>query len=370
MKKYCNRSILVSLNLPLITDISSLSRELRLSEKLVYFLASEKTSGKYKTFKIPKHDGSFRTIYAPVYSLKLVQRWVLENILYKIKVSEYSYGFKNDKNGSPLVACGNAHKENLYLLKMDIKDFYPSIQRKQVYRQFINVGYNTYAANLLTNLCYCKDGLPQGAVTSAYLANLICHKLDIRISEYCNKRDITYTRYADDLAFSSNNRDALRRIYKMIIKIVNDEGFEINDKKTQFLTPKGHKVLLGLTMNDSNLKAPKEMKKKVRCMIHNSIITGDYSLNPTIMGYISYISSVEKNYKEKIKKYINKYYEDPITLFQDAVDSFNRNKLFQDLPDMQVHQIEKFEADPSEAYNAYESFFEERKEFITRHNKK
>ena len=77
-----------------------------------------------------------------------------------------------------------------------------------------------------------------------------------------------------------------------------------------------------------------------------------------------------KNYKEKIKKYINKYYEDPITLFQDAVDSFNRNKLFQDLPDMQVHQIEKFEADPSEAYNAYESFFEERKEFITRHNKK
>uniref|UniRef100_UPI003FA42189 reverse transcriptase domain-containing protein n=1 Tax=Enterocloster clostridioformis TaxID=1531 RepID=UPI003FA42189 len=69
-------------------------------------------------------------------------------------------------------------------------------------------------------MCVVDDELPQGAVTSLYLANLICRKLDLRIAGYCNKRNIVYTRYADDLTFSCDFRELLRKIYGMVKKIV------------------------------------------------------------------------------------------------------------------------------------------------------
>ena len=368
MKKYTNQNLITSLNLPFVTDIHSLSMQLRLSEKLVYFLSNERTYKKYRIFRIPKKDGTFRTISAPIASLKIVQRWVLENILYKIKVSDYSYGFSRNRKGSPLAACAEKHKNNLFMLKMDLKNFYPSIQRDQVFFQFLNIGYNTYAANLLTNICYNQDGLPQGAVTSPYLANMICYKMDVRIASYCNKRDITYTRYADDLAFSSDNRDSLRNIYGMIKKIVEDEGFSVNDEKTCFMTPKNHKVLLGVTINDANIKVPRQMKKMVRIMIHRAVITGDYSRKNVICGYVSYIDSIEKGYKDKIKKYIHKYYEDPITLFKDAVDAYNKNKFYEDMLDMENRNIDFFlDGDEWDEDEVLTAFYEEREAFLITH---
>lgn len=334
MKKYINKRLLESIGLPVFEDISSLAEVTRLSEKLIYFLTKEDASGRYKTFKIPKKDGSFRDINAPCYSLKVLQRWVLENILYKISVSQYSIGFKKDCCGSPLVQCAERHKNQLYILKIDLKDFYPSVNREMVYTQFIRLGYNTYVANLLTNLCVHHGELPQGAVTSPYLANLVCYNLDLRIAGYCNKRDIIYTRYADDLTFSCDNKDILSNIYGMVKKMVEAEGFKVNERKTQFQTPKGHKEVLGITVNEGYVKAPKEMKRLVRSMIHYQIISGDYSDNDKIRGYVAYISSIEKNYRKKIIKYYGKFLNDPITLFPELVDKFNDNKLFKEIPDI------------------------------------
>lgn len=286
--------VLESLRLPLFEDIETLSEETRLTEKLIYFLTKKDVEGRYKTFYVAKRDGGQREINAPCMSLKVLQRWVLENILYKVRVSQYSLGFLKSENGSPLVQCAERHKNNLYILKMDLKDFFPSVRRERVYKQFLQLGYDKYASNLLANICTLNDKLPQGAVTSPYLANLVCYRMDIRIAGYCNKRDITYTRYADDLTFSCDNRDMLRNIYGMIKKIVEDEGFLVNEKKTRFLTPKGHKEIIGVTVNDGVIKAPKEMKRKIRAMIHLAIISGDYSNIDKIRGYISYIDSIEK----------------------------------------------------------------------------
>ena len=315
-------------------DIETLAEEIRLTEKLVFFLTEEDAKGRYKKFYIPKKDGTSREINAPCMSLKVIQRWVLENILYKVRVSQYSIGFAKNGKGSPLVQCAERHKNNLYILKMDLKNFFTSVKRGRVYNEFLQLGYNTYASNLLTNICTLNGSLPQGAVTSPYLANLVCYKMDIRIAGYCNKRDITYTRYADDLIFSCDNRDMLRKIYGMIKKIVEDEGFVVNEKKTRFLSPKVHKEVIGVTVNDGVVKAPKEMKRMVRAMIHHEIVTGDYSDNEKIRGYIAYIDSLEKNYRNKIIKYIEKYLDDTITLFPELVEKFNQNKLYNQIPDM------------------------------------
>lgn len=334
--------ILESLGLPMFHDIETLAEATRITEKLLYFLSKEDAKDRYVSFKISKKDGSLREINAPCMSLKTIQKWILQNILYKVRVSQYSFGFKKSSEGSPLVQCAERHRNNLYILKMDLKDFYPSIRREKIFSQFLQLGYNMYASNLLTNICTLHGKLPQGAVTSPYLANLVCYRMDIRIAGYCNKRDITYTRYADDLTFSCDNRDALRNIYGMIKKIIEDEGFAINQKKTQFLTPKIHKKIVGITVNDGLLKAPKEMKKSVRAMIHFEIISGDYSSNDKIRGYVSYIDSIEKNYRKKVIKYITKYLDDPITLFSDAVTKFNENKLFEEVPDMVQKNISDF----------------------------
>lgn len=334
--------ILESLGLPIFQDVETMAEATRLTEKLVCFLSKEDAEGRYVSFEIPKKDGGFREINAPCKSLKVLQRWILENILYKARVSPYSVGFIKIGRGSPLVQCAERHRNNLYVLKMDLKNFYPSIQRKLVYNQFLQLGYNTYAANLLTNICTLYGKLPQGAVTSPYLANLVCYKMDVRIAGYCNKRDVIYTRYADDLTFSSDNRDALRNIYGMIKKIVEDQGFSLNYNKTQFMTPKGHKRILGVTINDGLLKAPKTLKRDVRAMIHYQIITGDYAKNDVIRGYIAYINSIEKNYKKKIINYISKYCNDPITLFPEAVKKYNENKMFKEIPDMEVRTVSYF----------------------------
>lgn len=358
--------VLESLRLPMFENIETLAEETRLTEKLIYFLTKEDADGRYETFKIPKKDGSEREINAPCMSLKVLQRWVLQNILYKVRVSQYSIGFTKNGEGSPLVQCAERHKNNLYILKMDLKDFFPSIKKRRVYNQFLQLGYNTYASNLLTNICTLHGSLPQGAVTSPYMANLVCYKMDIRIAGYCNKRDIAYTRYADDLTFSCDNRDALKNIYGMIRKIVEDEGFVINDKKTQFLTPKVHKEVLGVTLNDGIVKAPKEMKKMVRAMIHFEIVSGDYSSNDKIRGYIAYIDSIEKNYRKKIIKYIEKYLDDTVTLFPDLVQKFNVNKLFQEIPDMKQKDVSDF-VDFEDEADYYQMITWERENFLARH---
>lgn len=338
------RYLVESLGLPLINSFDDLVAELRLSHKLVYWLSQEDVAGKYNTFYIDKKSGKKRRIDEPIYSLKIVQRWLLYKILYKIKPSKYSYGFVKtiEKSKPPLVQVAEKHQHNLYLMKMDLKDFYPSIHRKRVYSLFRKIGYNSSVSNLLTNICVFEDHLPQGAVTSAYLANLVCKRLDNRIAGYCNKRSIIYTRYADDMAFSSDDRELLRKDYNIIKAIIENEGFSLNTEKTRFSGPITHKEVLGITINNSDIKAPKRMKRNVRQFIHRQIATGDYQNINVIRGYISYINSIEPGYTKKIKKYVRHLIESELSTFPELVDAYNRNKLFSDFPDMGLKNVSDF----------------------------
>lgn len=365
MKKYSNKAVIDSLGIPMMTSFDDFLENLRLSAKLLHWLSSD-AKERYQVFYMPKEDGTYRDVCAPVHSLKIVQRWILNNILYKIKASPYSYGFFKDGKGSPLVQCAEKHKNNLYILKVDIKGFYPSITREKVYHQFVNIGYNSSVANLLTNLCVYNGSLPQGAVTSPYLANIICRNLDFRLAGYCNRRDITYTRYADDMTFSCDNRFVLKGIYRTIQRILRDEGFLLNEKKTAFLSPKCKKSILGITVNDGLVKAPKSMKRDIRAMIHSSIAMKDYSCNNIIRGYIAYINSIEPSYIDKIKKYIASLTENHFCLFADIVEEYNKHKLFSDLPDMIKKSVcDIFDVDPSKEKEVQSLVFAEYEHFLS-----
>lgn len=351
-----------SLGIPLMFNIDDLENELNLSPSLMLLLTRNSVKYKYRKFVIPKRSGGKREIYAPVYSLKIVQRWILENILYKAKPRDCCYGFIKGQS-NPLRGNANKHKNNLFILKMDLHDFFPSISSKRVYGIFASLGYNGTVSTLLTNICCCDDKLPQGAVTSPYLANLVCDEMDLRLLKYCNKRDITYTRYADDLTFSCNNSEVLKKVFHMLIMIINDEKFIVNKHKIHFMTPKCGKIITGVTIANEELKAPKRMKKLVRSMIHRAIMTGDYANIDKVRGYVSYIDSIENGYKNKILKYINGFQNKPITLFPDAVEAFNNNKLYKNIGDLLTRTGNDF-VDKNDAQVFESDAYYERKDYM------
>jgi retron-type reverse transcriptase len=263
----------------------------------------------------------------------VVQRWILKEILEKIFVSEHAMAFVPNKNG--LRENAESHKKNIFLLEMDITNFFGTITEKQVYRLFCNIGYNSKVAGVLANLCTYDDYLPQGAVTSPYIANLVCYHMDARINGYCSRKDIVYTRYADDLTFSSNNRTLLNKVEKFIKYIVKDEGFTINGKKTRYLSNDIKKTVTGITINDDSIHVDKKFKRDLRAQIYQSIKSKDYTNNSQISGKIAYVNSIEDGFRERIIKYISDVIRKPEFIEdKDTVTAFNNNKFLPELPDM------------------------------------
>ena len=332
-----NSVVLNTLGVPVINSFEHLCEQLSITEQLLYCLTYKK---EYCYFQkvIPKKDKTERILNVPNLSLKVVQKWILKEILEKIFVSEQAMAFVPHKNG--LRENAERHKKNIFLLEMDITNFFGTITEQQVYTLFCNIGYNTKVAGILANLCTYDNYLPQGAVTSPYIANLVCYHMDARINGYCSRKDIVYTRYADDLTFSSDNRMLLNKIEKFIKYIVTDEGFTINDKKTRYLSNDVKKTVTGITINDDSIHVDKKFKRDLRAQIYCSIKLKDYQNNSQILGKIAYVNSIEKGFRDKIIRYITNL----ITRTEfvgniDVVNTFNDNKLFAELPDMVFEEV-------------------------------
>lgn len=332
-----NSVVLNTLGVPVINSFEHLCEQLSITEQLLYYLTYKK---EYCYFQkvIPKKDKTERILNVPNLSLKVVQKWILKEILEKIFVSEQAMAFVPNKNG--LRENAERHKKNIFLLEMDITNFFGTITEQQVYTLFCNIGYNSKVAGILANLCTYNNYLPQGAVTSPYIANLVCYHMDARINGYCSRKDIVYIRYADDLTFSSDNRMLLNKIEKFIKYIVTDEGFTINDKKTRYLSNDVKKTVTGITINDDSIHVDKKFKRNLRAQIYCSIKLKNYQNNSQILGKIAYVNSIEKGFRDKIIRYITNL----ITRTEfagniDVVNAFNDNKLFAELPDMVFEEV-------------------------------
>lgn len=332
-----NNVVLNTLGVPVINSFQHLSEQLSITKELLYFLTYKKDYC-YKKKIIPKKDGSPRTLYVPNFTLKVVQRWILKEILEKINVSKQAMAFVPKKNG--LKANAEYHKKNIFILEMDIKNFFGTIKEKQIFNLFCKIGYNNNVSAILANLCTYEGVLPQGAVTSPYLANLITYHLDMRLNGYCSRRDIAYTRYADDLSFSSNNRTKLNSIEKHVKSIIADEGFKINEKKTRYLSNDVKKTITGITINNEEVHVDKAFKKRIRAKIYQSIINKEYIHNDEIIGSIAFVESIEEGYKNKVINYISDLIQrEDLVSDIDVVKAYNKNKLFKILPDMKYKRL-------------------------------
>lgn len=270
-----------------ILDFNHLAKLLGIEHKILASIVNNPNSF-YYNFEIPKRNGGLREISAPYPVLLSAQRWIYENILKKQPLHESCKGFVKDNS---IVDNARPHLNKNYLLKMDIKDFFPSIKISRIMSIFRVLGYTKRISYYLASIC-CLDGqLPQGAATSPYLSNIIAKRLDYRLNGLAKKFNLTYTRYADDLTFSG---EALPiRIKNYIEAIVADEGFEINKTKTRLIGEKGQKIVTGISISSGKLTIPKKTKREVRKNIH-------YVLKNGLLEHLSYIDSTDPIYVERL----------------------------------------------------------------------
>ena len=291
------------LGLPLIQTIDDFSIITHISKYTIYQL-SKNADKHYKTYTIPKKSGRPRTICQPSKNLKGLQSWLLVNILDKLKVSSSCKGFEK---GTSIANNADPHKNANTVLTIDLKDFFPTVKRHQVYNIFKAIGYNDTVSTMLTNICTFKGALPQGSPCSPKLANLSAWALDIRIQGYVGKRGINYTRYADDLSFSGLNPSKVLNIIPMIKTIVEDENFLINPAKTRIAGSARAKIVTGLVISNDSFGIGKQKYKNVRAKIHHLTLDEEQKnikLLYEVNGWLSYLNSVDKKRLAKAKKYI------------------------------------------------------------------
>ena len=172
-------------DLPIIFDQRHLSLLVGYKEDFLYKVSNSAHSF-YRKFKIPKKSGGMRNIAEPLPSLKEIQYWILNEILYKCSVSRFAKAYVIDRS---IRENARFHINQTVVLTIDIKDFFPSLSIKNVYSFFKNLGYSPAVSTMLANLCCLNKSLPQGAPTSPALSNLLMIKVDKRIAGFIKKHN-------------------------------------------------------------------------------------------------------------------------------------------------------------------------------------
>lgn len=278
-------------NTIVITDFNHLAKLLGIKARfLAKIIANPKSF--YYNFEIPKRSGGTRQISAPYPVLLNAQRWIYNNILIHIKINDHAKGFIKSTS---IVDNAKVHLNYNYILKMDIEDFFPSIKKNRVMSIFRNLGYTKKISYYLSTLCCLDECLPQGAVTSPCISNIIAKRMDARINGLSKRFNLNYSRYADDFTLSGNYLPP--KIIEYISSIANHEGFLINKKKTNLIGPGKQKIITGISISSGTLKIPKKKKREIRQCIHYIITNG-------LLEHQKHINSYDPIYLERILGYL------------------------------------------------------------------
>jgi RNA-directed DNA polymerase len=242
---------------PVIFDANHLSKLLGLETNFLYAI-SNAPERFYRKFEIPKRNGKFREINEPLPTLKMAQRYLLDNIFSRINLSPASKAFALKSN---IKRNARLHLRQDFILKLDIENFFPSIKMHRVYAMVYEIGYTKPLSMLLARMCTLNNSLPQGAPTSPALANIICREMDDELLSYCRARSLRFTRYADDITVSGE------KITKFEIRdvrsIIKKHDFNLNEKKTSLLRNGAKKIVTGIVVNEK-MQAPRELRREFR----------------------------------------------------------------------------------------------------------
>lgn len=274
--------------LPLWKTEADVAAALGISVKELYFYAIHRERDRffnYVRFAIPKRGGGHRVIMAPKRRLKALQRRLLELLVNKLPVSEHAHGFRA---GRGTRSNAEPHVGQKMVIRVDVKNFFPTVTFGRVRGYLIALGYGFPVATSLACLMTEAERQPvelddgtlvhvpvtnrhcvQGAPTSPALCNALVLKLDRRIAGLARKFGVNYTRYADDLTFSGplDHKQAFG-LTQAVRRIVEDEGFIVNADKTLLLSHARRQTVTGAVVNQT-LGISRQERRRLRAMLHH-----------------------------------------------------------------------------------------------------
>jgi len=310
---------------------------------LRHFVRGEKEYTSFPVHKRPGPDGKrrYRIICVPSPALMKVQRWIAQNILAHATPHEASVAFAPNDT---LYKAVEPHCGSRWLIKLDIRNFFESISEISAYQVFLGLGfqplisfemarictrvhpgiaygrhrkffYDPFSEYTITDYRKAQPGhLPQGAPTSPMLANLACIELDERLTEIADSIGLQYTRYADDMTFSTSDRSFTRENAGAVIGSVYQalacHGLMPNRSKTSVIPPGARKVVLGLLVDGSEPRLQREFKALLRQHIYYLLredvgpvkharargFTSVVGLRNHLQGLLSFAGQIEPDY--------------------------------------------------------------------------
>lgn len=288
---------------------------------------------KYHNFSIPKRKGGSRTIHKPASDLMLLQKRIKQKILDELP-SPQSCVTAFTK-GKSILNNAESHTEKSVVVKFDLKDFFPSISFAKVFKIFTSLGFNHAEASDLSFITttptvalpyedfpkgklvhalknfdslpqekfknFRRRGLPQGAPTSPQLANLAALRMDQRMTGLAKSLGFSYTRYADDLTFSSESSNAkVNILIKAVSDIVGESGFILNHKKTGIMRAPGLRRVTGLIVDGNKPKVRRSMMRKIRALIHQFDKLPNFKGINQLQGYLSFVQMINTEQFDKL----------------------------------------------------------------------
>jgi RNA-directed DNA polymerase len=309
--------------LPDVQDAEQLAAAIGITPEKLRWLSFHRnvtTVDHYTRFTIPKRSGGTRIISSPKKDLRTAQSWILREILEKPFVTGQLHpAAMAFRPGRSINDNAAAHAGKAVVIKMDLKDFFPSIKLPRVVKLFWQLGFNEGVASVLALLAteaprleltfdekkrYVATGercLPQGACTSPALTNLLCKGLDGRLAGLAAKFGFSYTRYADDLVFSHDNKDVKIGLFmKLVRKVIVECGFTVNEPKTRVMRPQHRQAVTGLVVNEKAAVSREDLRR-YRALLHRCETRGFEAVSEELgkpalsyaRGYLAFIGMVE-----------------------------------------------------------------------------
>ena len=260
----------------------------------------------YANYYIRHRNGKNRLINVPNAILKLIQKTILQYILYPY-YSEFCHpNCRGFRRGYGTLDSAQPHVGKKYVMSLDIKDFFSSIKTKTVEASLnkIELVNSPLLVKQIASLCTYRDCLPQGASTSPFLSNIIMYEVDQKITEITET--YSYTRYADDIIISGNKHPGY--LISKIKEILRHEGLLLNNKKTKIMLPHQRQNVLGITVNEKS-SIPRKLRRNIRMQLYN-LANSEFQMPEELQGMLRYIKSINlvqyNNLMDYYKKIKNK----------------------------------------------------------------
>lgn len=300
-------------DLPVWKTEEDVAKALGISLKELWYFAIHRQKERqphYVTFAILKRSGGKRLIMAPKRRLKMIQRKLLELLVEKLPLSDHAHAFRR---GRSIRTGAEPHVGKRFVLKLDLKDFFPSVTVARVRGLLIAYGYSFPVATTLAVVMTEAERQPvevegtvfhvpvdqrhcvQGAPTSPGICNALLLRLDRRLSGFARKHGLNYTRYADDLSFSGElDRKAAGRFRSIASRIVSEEGFVVNASKTKLMGQGNRQTVTGVVVNQT-LGLSRQERRRLRAMAHQLShrrigVEEDGKQRAKIEGKVAYLS--------------------------------------------------------------------------------